>query len=1132
VVPGPIERVRPLDGRGRTFLAYFPSTGTAAVVKALAGDAERRLGALWAGLGRHPSVVRAAGLSEGEEGRGIVFDYTAPDAYSRKAQVRSAFERRLRREPLAFPETLRLGVLACRGLEHVYAGGIPGHGNLKPSNLLLGLDGGLRVSEPGLPGTESPVYLAPERFDGAKADEPSDVYGLGVVLFQMAAGGKPPFDAPLPGAGTESAERYREALRHLHQQALVPRLDSQLAAVLERCLHKQPGGRLAGMAALRAELEDLLRRETGLLPALPGPEEQAGWERAQQALALLAIGRAEPALKAFDEALTVLPPSAAVRAVRSTALHVLGRHEEAVLGAEEALAIDPQHAPAWRQKGESLAALGRSEEAASALEQAALLAPRDAAPLVALAGLHSSLGQLPQALRAYDRAVAADPDHVDVWLERGKTLAAAGLHADAAGALLRFLDLCSTSHPGRARAEELLREVRRQGIPTPVPSAAPFREPSTAAPAGEPPAEPEPKDAPGWNAVGSLRLRDGRLEQALAAFDRAIALDPRDPSGWAHRANVLFRLSRREEGLAGHSRALACEPRLAASWLNKAAIERSLGRGEDAHRSLLELLSIAPAPDGRIVEQARALLGELEAEGRPPAPRGALGFLLQGVQAAEAGRLEEAAAEFEKALGLEVLMPTAWLFRGDALAGLGRAAEAAHAYEEGLVADPADARLLLGLARCRARLGDLDTAAAALARCLEIATGEARVAAERLRQAVDARRASLSSAPSAGAPAAAEEPAPPPPAVPEEAPVEESAQDWTHKGQAALNVGRLEEALSCFTRALELDPGEPASWIGQAECLSRLGRFEEAVGPFDEALKRAPDRREAWTGRGLALKRLGRHQEAVESFARALRLDASDTEALYQKAGSEEQLGRAEDAQRSYEEFLAAADADDARRDRAEVRLDALREKAQPPPPPASAPAPPAETDVLSRAAALLAQRNPADALALLDQSLAGGLDEAAIWSARGDCLRALGRKEEAAASFDQALKRAPRDPEAWIKKGEALDAAGVFAEAIACYDRAVELHPRHLRAWNSKGVGLTRLGRMEEALACFTRALELDPRFALARFNKGAAEDKLGRGDEAARSFQAFLSLAPPSLRPQIQHAQKRLQALKGARA
>ena len=96
------------------------------------------------------------------------------------------------------------------------------------------------------------------------------------------------------------------------------------------------------------------------------------------------------------------------------------------------------------------------------------------------------MGRLPQALAAYDRAVGADPEHVDVWLERGRTLLQSGLRADAAGALLRFLDLCSSSHPARRKAEELLAEARGPlGAPAPA-EPAPIVEPPRPEPSPEP----------------------------------------------------------------------------------------------------------------------------------------------------------------------------------------------------------------------------------------------------------------------------------------------------------------------------------------------------------------------------------------------------------------------------------------------------------------------------------------------------------------------------------------------------------------------------------------------------------------------------------------------------------------------
>jgi len=1133
---GSFERARPLGPGNSTWLSWGAETGTAAVVKVLRHDPDERLAAAWSSLSPHPSVVRALGFAAGSGERAVVYDYVAPDAHSRKAQGRSAFDRRLRREPIPFPEALRFGVLACRGLEHVYQGGMRGHGNLKPTNLLLGLEGGLRVSEPGLAGTESPVHLAPERFDGAPADEVSDLYSLGVVLYQMASGGQPPYDTPSRGAGEEGAMRYREALRQLHQDALLPRLDSPLAAVLERCLQKEGRNRFASAGALRAELEDQLRRETGMLPHLPSATEATGWERAQQALALLAIGRAEPALQAFEEALAVLPRTASVLSVRATALHVLSRHEDAVAGADDALAVDPQHAPAWRQKGESLAALGRHEEAASAFEQATFLAPRDAAPFVALGGLLGGMGRLPQALAAYDRAVAADPEHVDVWLARGRTLAAAGDRADAAAALLRFLDLSSPVHPARPRAEEMLAEVRGQTAP----ELSPLREVAEDADPG---------------ARGLELFRAGRLEEALEALDRALLADPRNPTHHVNRASVLFRWGNPTEALRGLEKALALEPRLGHAWLNKAAVEKALGRGPEARRSFADLLSLVPAPDGRILDQARSLDGALERHAVEVAPQGALSHLLAGVQHARGGRLEDAVTDFRRALTQDPLLAVAWLYKGDALGSLGRTADAAHAYEEGASADPGDVRFLLGLGRSRARLGELDTAAAVLHRALELAAGEARADASRLLEAVEGRRAAkaaqaprqedapVPAVPVPHPPPAAEETVPAP-LLPANEPPRETAEVWSERGRAAFDIGHFHDALACFSRALELSPDDAASWLGKAESLKLLDRFEEAREPYEEALARTPHSREALIGRGLVLRRVGSLEEAIASFAGVLEADPTDFEALHQKATGEDELERASDAARSYERFLAAAPAGDPRRPRAETRLLALLDDLKPAtiveppaapaatpasaPEPAVAPPPPTAVDPAAAALALLVQGRAAEALDVLDQALQAGADDASLWVARGDSLRALGRKEEAAASFDQALKRAPHDSAAWVKKGEALDAAGVFAEAIACYDQAIGLNPRHHGAWNSKGVGLTRLRRIDEALTCFARALENEPRFALARFNKAAAEDMLGRVADAVVSFEEFLAQAAPSQRAQIQHAEKRLKVLK----
>ena len=396
----------------------------------------------------------------------------------------------------------------------------------------------------------------------------------------------------------------------------------------------------------------------------------------------------------------------------------------------------------------------------------------------------------------------------------------------------------------------------------------------------------------GQNERGVALFREGRLDQALLAFDRALVMDPRRAATLSNRANALFRAGRAEEGLADQEKALAREPRSAGSWLSKATIERALGRLSQARRSLLDLLSLQSPPDGRLLEQARSLFADLERQGVPRGRRPPSAFCWAACNTRRPGGSRKRSRISTK--------PLAGTPSGHRMALQGRRAsrsrpraEAAQAYDEGLTADPGEVRLLTGLGRARARLGDLDVAAGRADRALDLAEGESkahRTPAECGRHGPSCC-APAALAPEPEGPPHETHPSPPALAPDPEQPMAERSEDWANKGRAALEAGRADEAVSCFARALELDKGDLASWMGQAESFAHLGRFEDAVAPYDEALKRSPRLREAWIGRGLALHRLGRFDDAISSFVKVLQTDPTDAEALYQKAGAEEQAG-------------------------------------------------------------------------------------------------------------------------------------------------------------------------------------------------------------------------------------------------
>jgi serine/threonine protein kinase len=146
------------------------------------------------------------------------------------------------------------------------------HRDVKPSNIMVGRDGSVKLLDFGLArgvgidvttltrtGTivGTPSYMSPEQFDTHGVDERSDIYSLGVVLFEMLTG-KLPFTGQTPVA---------VAIKHKIEPARPPRaLRSELPVwidrVVVRCLEKDPARRFATASELGAEL----RRTRGAGP--------------------------------------------------------------------------------------------------------------------------------------------------------------------------------------------------------------------------------------------------------------------------------------------------------------------------------------------------------------------------------------------------------------------------------------------------------------------------------------------------------------------------------------------------------------------------------------------------------------------------------------------------------------------------------------------------------------------------------------------------------------------------------------------------------------------------------------------------------------------------------------------------
>lgn len=222
---------------------------------------------------RHPNIVSVYdyGVSPGI-GAYIVMEYLPGTPLNREIELNS---------PLAVERAAGLMAQICAAVAEAHASGVI-HRDVKPQNILLEeARDGIRVkvldfgiaklwSEPGVHAVTltrtgtflgTPVYMAPELWEGEEAGTASDIYALGCVLYEMLTG-KPPFS----GSNTIRLMRQHTEQPPVPPSQRRPDADATLDAAVLRALAKQPQARFRTASDMAATLAPNASR----LPDLTG----------------------------------------------------------------------------------------------------------------------------------------------------------------------------------------------------------------------------------------------------------------------------------------------------------------------------------------------------------------------------------------------------------------------------------------------------------------------------------------------------------------------------------------------------------------------------------------------------------------------------------------------------------------------------------------------------------------------------------------------------------------------------------------------------------------------------------------------------------------------------------------------
>lgn len=538
---------------------------------------------------RHPNVVSVYGVETFDGRVGFWSDFVRGSTLSSLLVIQGRFGPN---------EAVLIGLDVCRAVNAIHAAGLL-HRDIKTANVMreeggriLLMDFGLsleRNEHHALGGT--PSYMAPELFAGEPATVASDIYALGVLLYNLMTG-KYPVDAPAVfalRAGPDSRPR-----RSLHDERTD--LPGSLVHVIEKALEPDPKNRFATAGQMIAALSE----SVALTPAGAGshpieverPARRAPlWLLGPAAAVLVLIGWLTPLRQMYD-----LGPARAI--VGSTghaeylkAQNFLDRYyqpqsiEKAVESFRKTIDEDPRFALAHAGLCRTYFLQFRDREDPALIEKTqdacatALGLERDLASAhVTLGMLYTLTSRSDLAAQELGKATALDANNAEVYEALAELDNRQGRAKDVEPQFQKAVDLAPADwrwpnqlgyyHLTKGNIDEAVRYYRQAARLT-------------------------SDNARVWNNLGVAYRRQSNFDEAEAAFRKAIAIDPRD-NFLSNLGVVLEQEGRYPEAAELYQQSVALNPSNYPAYANLASVHgRIPGEEQKARETFLKAVALA-----------------------------------------------------------------------------------------------------------------------------------------------------------------------------------------------------------------------------------------------------------------------------------------------------------------------------------------------------------------------------------------------------------------------------------------------------------------------------------------------------------------------------------------------------------
>lgn len=202
----------------------------------------------------HPNIVNVYDVIDEGDLHYIVMEYV--EGITLKTYIRE-------RKFLDIKEAISISIQVARGIKSAHDAHIV-HRDIKPQNIIISKDGSIKVADFGIAraiseetlstvGVGSIHYMSPEQAKGEKCDKRSDIYSLGISMYEMLTG-RLPFEGDVVVSVALAHLEEKMPAPSIYNASISPRLDN----IILTCTRKNPDKRYADLADLIEDLEDIL----------------------------------------------------------------------------------------------------------------------------------------------------------------------------------------------------------------------------------------------------------------------------------------------------------------------------------------------------------------------------------------------------------------------------------------------------------------------------------------------------------------------------------------------------------------------------------------------------------------------------------------------------------------------------------------------------------------------------------------------------------------------------------------------------------------------------------------------------------------------------------------------------------